>query len=80
MLWVARRLYGNFSNVSNASRTVDLRSDTVTSPCEGMRTAMAEAVVGDDVYGEDPTTDLLEVQNTQKLLVPQSDCIFCIGG
>ena len=40
--------------------TVDLRSDTVTRPSAGMRAAMAEAVVGDDVYGEDPTVTELE--------------------
>ncbi|HEY3670474.1 MAG TPA: beta-eliminating lyase-related protein, partial [Acidimicrobiia bacterium] len=34
---------------------VDLRSDTVTTPTPEMRTAMAEADVGDDAYGEDPT-------------------------
>ncbi|GAB3596830.1 GntG family PLP-dependent aldolase [Angustibacter peucedani] len=39
---------------------VDLRSDTVTRPTEAMRTAMAQAEVGDDVYGEDPTVDRLE--------------------
>ncbi|MGA8115706.1 MAG: GntG family PLP-dependent aldolase [Actinocatenispora sp.] len=39
---------------------VDLRSDTVTRPNVGMRTAMAEAVVGDDVYGEDRTVADLE--------------------
>jgi len=39
---------------------VDLRSDTVTVPTEGMRAAMARAEVGDDVYGEDPTCRLLE--------------------
>ena len=39
---------------------VDLRSDTVTRPTAGMRRAMAEAEVGDDVYGEDPTITALE--------------------
>src|ERR1700681_2284030 len=39
---------------------VDLRSDTVTKPTPEMRRAMAEAEVGDDVYGEDPTVNLLE--------------------
>ncbi len=39
---------------------IDLRSDTVTKPTEAMRTAMAAAEVGDDVYGEDPTTARLE--------------------
>ncbi|HSY15057.1 MAG TPA: GntG family PLP-dependent aldolase [Jatrophihabitantaceae bacterium] len=38
----------------------DLRSDTVTRPSAGMRQAMAEAEVGDDVYGEDPTVTALE--------------------
>jgi threonine aldolase len=40
--------------------TVDLRSDTVTQPTPAMRHAMANAEVGDDVYGEDPTINRLE--------------------
>jgi threonine aldolase len=39
---------------------IDLRSDTVTRPTPAMRSAMAEAEVGDDVYGEDPTVHALE--------------------
>ncbi|HJL27425.1 MAG TPA: threonine aldolase family protein, partial [Polyangiaceae bacterium LLY-WYZ-15_(1-7)] len=39
---------------------IDLRSDTVTRPTPAMRRAMAEAEVGDDVYGEDPTVRALE--------------------
>lgn len=39
---------------------VDLRSDTVTKPSPGMRKAMAEAEVGDDVFHEDPTVNRLE--------------------
>lgn len=39
---------------------IDLRSDTVTKPTAAMRTAMAAADVGDDVYGEDPTINQLE--------------------
>jgi threonine aldolase len=39
---------------------IDLRSDTVTRPTAGMRAAMAEAEVGDDVYTEDPTVNALE--------------------
>lgn len=39
---------------------IDLRSDTVTRPTEAMRAAMAAAPVGDDQYGEDPTTNLLQ--------------------
>ncbi|NOH80328.1 low-specificity L-threonine aldolase [Vibrio sp. RE86] len=39
---------------------MDFRSDTVTKPTEAMRKAMAEAPVGDDVYGDDPTVNELE--------------------
>ena len=42
------------------SAIIDLRSDTVTTPCDGMRRAMAAAEVGDDVYDEDPTVKELE--------------------
>ncbi len=40
--------------------SVDLRSDTVTRPTPGMRRAIAEAEVGDDVFGDDPTVNALE--------------------
>lgn len=46
---------------------VDLRSDTVTKPSAPMRTAMASAEVGDDVYGEDPTTRTLEERSAELL-------------
>jgi threonine aldolase len=46
---------------------VDLRSDTVTHPTAGMRAAMAQAEVGDDVYGEDPTVIALEEEVAQLL-------------
>lgn len=41
-------------------RYIDLRSDTVTMPTDEMRKAIAEALVGDDVYGDDPTINKLE--------------------
>lgn len=41
---------------------IDLRSDTVTRPTRGMRSAMAEADVGDDVFGEDPTVNALQAR------------------
>ncbi|ELI8305839.1 beta-eliminating lyase-related protein, partial [Yersinia enterocolitica] len=41
---------------------IDLRSDTVTQPDAAMRQAMANAEVGDDVYGDDPTVNALEAQ------------------
>jgi threonine aldolase len=46
---------------------VDLRSDTVTQPTDEMRQAMAEAVVGDDVYREDPTVNALESSFAERL-------------
>ena len=46
---------------------IDLRSDTVTTPTEAMREAMRGAVVGDDVYGEDPTVRRLEVLAAERL-------------
>ncbi len=39
---------------------IDLRSDTVTKPTPAMRKTMAEAEVGDDVFGEDPTVNRLQ--------------------
>ncbi len=50
---------------------LDLRSDTLTKPTPGMRRAMAEAEVGDDVYGEDPTVRRLE-QRVAELLGKES--------
>ena len=47
---------------SSSNRVIDLRSDTVTRPSPAMRAAMAAAEVGDDVYGEDPTVNALEVK------------------
>ena len=47
--------------------TIDLRSDTVTWPTDEMRAAMAQAEVGDDVYGDDPTLNRLEAEAAQML-------------
>ena len=46
--------------MNSGTPVVDLRSDTVTRPTPGMRRAIAEAVVGDDVFGDDPTVQELE--------------------
>jgi threonine aldolase len=51
--------------MSNQLPVIDLRSDTVTKPTREMRQAMAEAQVGDDVYGEDPTVNRLEEKAAQ---------------
>lgn len=48
-------------------RTIDLRSDTVTLPTPAMRRAIAEAPLGDDVYGEDPTVNRLEALAAERL-------------
>lgn len=49
------------------SLMIDLRSDTVTLPTPAMRRAMAEAEVGDDVYGEDPTVNKLEALAAERM-------------
>ena len=46
---------------------IDLRSDTVTKPTDEMRRAMAEAEVGDDVFGEDPTVNRLQERSAEIL-------------
>jgi threonine aldolase len=48
-------------------KTIDLRSDTVTRPTQPMREVMARAEVGDDVYGEDPSVNLLQQRVAQLL-------------
>jgi len=48
-------------------RFIDLRSDTVTMPTEEMRLAIANAEVGDDVYGDDPTINKLEKLAAEKV-------------
>jgi threonine aldolase len=58
--------------------TVDLRSDTVTTPSAAMRDAMRSAAVGDDVYGEDPTTAELEAE-TAALLGKEAGLFFPSG-
>ncbi|MFC4452712.1 GntG family PLP-dependent aldolase [Deinococcus sonorensis] len=53
--------------VSSDQPIIDLRSDTVTTPTPEMRRAMAEALVGDDVYAEDPTVNELQAEAAQLL-------------
>jgi threonine aldolase len=57
---------------------VDLRSDTVTKPTLAMRRAIAEAEVGDDVYGDDPTVNLLEARTA--LLLGKEAAVFVTSG
>ncbi|WP_375423141.1 threonine aldolase family protein [uncultured Friedmanniella sp.] len=57
---------------------IDLRSDTVTRPTEGMRAAMAAAPVGDDVYGEDPT--VLELERRTAELMGHEAGLYCATG
>ena len=52
---------------ATAYQIVDLRSDTVTVPDGEMRRAMAQAPVGDDVYGEDPTVNELQAEAARRL-------------
>ncbi len=57
---------------------IDFRSDTVTQPCAKMRQAMANAVVGDDVYGDDPTVNQLESWAAQQHGFESA--LFCSSG
>lgn len=52
---------------TSSTHIIDLRSDTVTKPTPAMRRAIAEAEVGDDVYGEDPTVNRLEAMVAEML-------------
>jgi threonine aldolase len=58
--------------------TIDLRSDTLTRPTDPMRRAMAEAEVGDDVYGEDPT--VIALQQRVAELFGKEDALFTSTG
>ena len=60
------------------SNPIDLRSDTVTKPTDAMRRAMAEAEVGDDVYGEDPTVNRLEALAAE--LLGKEAALFVASG
>lgn len=57
---------------------IDLRSDTVTKPTPAMRRTMAEAEVGDDVFGDDPTVKLLEARTAQ--LLGKEEALFVPSG
>jgi threonine aldolase len=60
------------------ARVIDLRSDTVTRPSPAMRKAMAEAAVGDDVFGDDPTVNALQGY-AAKLLDKEAALFFPSG-
>ncbi len=57
---------------------VDLRSDTITQPTRSMRQAMADAEVGDDVFGEDPTVNRLEEMAAERL--GKEAALFVVSG
>ncbi len=59
-------------------RRIDLRSDTVTLPTESMRRAMAEADLGDDVFGEDPTVNRLEQRAAE--ITGKEAALFVVSG
>ena len=63
---------------ANTARCIDLRSDTVTLPTPAMRQAMAQADVGDDVFGEDPTVRRLEERTAE--LLGKEQALFMPSG
>lgn len=76
----------NSSPVNEDTVTIDMRSDTVSRPTDEMRHAMATALVGDDVFGEDPTTNELQqrfaklFEKDAALFVPSGSMANLISG
>jgi threonine aldolase len=68
----------DYSAASRTPRWIELRSDTFTLPTAGMRAAMATADLGDDVYGEDPTTNELEAVSA-RILGKEAACFLPSG-
>ncbi|CAH2010728.1 unnamed protein product [Acanthoscelides obtectus] len=66
------------SELNGDVRIVDLRSDTISKPTQAMREAMYTAIVGDNVYGEDPTVDELEQKAAE--LLGKEDALFVCSG
>ncbi len=64
--------------IGGMMKTLDLRSDTVTRPTADMLSAMNSAVVGDDVYGEDKTTNTLEKLGAE--ILEKEAALFCPSG
>jgi threonine aldolase len=62
----------------NPRRTIELRSDTFTQPTPHMRRAMADAEVGDDQYGEDPTVNRLERRSAE--IVGKEAAVYVASG
>jgi len=79
---VTRRFYMSPNAKGNAAaatgNVIDLRSDTITRPSLKMRDAMANAVVGDDIYKDCPTTNRLEAE-VAKLLGKEAALLTASG-
>lgn len=70
---------GLFDRMQNDGlRVIDLRSDTVTKPTREMRDAMTVAAVGDDVYGDDPTVNALQIKAAK--LTGKEAALFVTSG
>ena len=65
-------------SVRAVTEWADLRSDTVTRPTPGMRAAMLQADLGDDVYGDDPTVNRLQAVAAERFGM-QSALFFPTG-
>ncbi|KAK5978032.1 Threonine aldolase, partial [Trichostrongylus colubriformis] len=66
------------TTVANSSQYIDMRSDTVTLPSEEMKQAMVNALLGDDVYGEDRTVNELEARCAE--LFGKEAGLFVVSG
>lgn len=75
---LARQIYRNGVSSYFRMMSIDMRSDTVTKPTQEMRAAMMNAVVGDDVYGDDPTVAALQ-EKVASILGKESALFFPSG-
>ncbi len=75
---INRNLVHCNKKVKGTREMIDLRSDTITKPTEEMRKAAYEAQVGDDVYGEDPTVNLLEEKASE--ILGKESALFVTSG
>src|SRR5680860_1611675 len=64
--------------ITSTDTFIDFRSDTITRPTGEMRQAMADAIVGDDQFGEDPTVNQLEARAAE--LVGKDAAVFVPSG
>ena len=75
---ITRRSFANSYPKAKVNGIADFRSDTVTKPCPKMRDAMANAICGDEIFNDDPTTIRLQQQMAE--LLGKEDALLTTSG